>query len=299
MMEDAQRRYPGAIWSLSIGWGCDKLITAADLAPIRAALSSRTCQRHHRIRRQRGPGRPGMQRRRELVDTAGTRRDRSGRGGLGSGDDRRRRHQPVDRPRRQLGFRTGLVRRPAGAGHRRRSVESVRPPGNGRNTSRWARARTAPDPRHRRGRRPAHRGEVRLPVRQVFAGGGTSLAAPLWAGITAVMDQYLARDTAAGRSATSTRCSTRSRRAHGCPVSGMSDWAPTPWTVDVRPMTWSPDSAHPRSPTSPRICWRSRGRGSGSDERRDRRTPARRACTAATAAAPCRPVPSAGSAAPT
>ena len=38
MMEDAQRRYPGAIWSLSIGWGCDKLITTADLAPIRAAL---------------------------------------------------------------------------------------------------------------------------------------------------------------------------------------------------------------------------------------------------------------------
>ena len=31
MMEDADQRYPGAIWSFSIGWGCDKLITAADL----------------------------------------------------------------------------------------------------------------------------------------------------------------------------------------------------------------------------------------------------------------------------
>lgn len=38
MMEDADRRYPGAVWSLSIGWGCDKLITAADLVPVRAAL---------------------------------------------------------------------------------------------------------------------------------------------------------------------------------------------------------------------------------------------------------------------
>jgi kumamolisin len=39
MMEDADRRYPGAVWSFSIGWGCDKLITAADLVPVRAALS--------------------------------------------------------------------------------------------------------------------------------------------------------------------------------------------------------------------------------------------------------------------
>ena len=40
MMLDVHRRYPGAIWSLSIGWACDKLLTAADLAPIRAALAT-------------------------------------------------------------------------------------------------------------------------------------------------------------------------------------------------------------------------------------------------------------------
>ena len=40
MMEEADRKYPGAVWSFSIGWGCDKLITAADLAPARAALSN-------------------------------------------------------------------------------------------------------------------------------------------------------------------------------------------------------------------------------------------------------------------
>ncbi len=39
MMRDADRRYPGAVWSFSIGWGCDKLITAADLVPVRAALA--------------------------------------------------------------------------------------------------------------------------------------------------------------------------------------------------------------------------------------------------------------------
>lgn len=40
MMEDAHRRYPGAVWSLSIGWACDRLLTAADLAPIRSALAA-------------------------------------------------------------------------------------------------------------------------------------------------------------------------------------------------------------------------------------------------------------------
>ena len=40
LMDEADRRYPGAVWSFSIGWGCDKLITAADLAPVRSALRS-------------------------------------------------------------------------------------------------------------------------------------------------------------------------------------------------------------------------------------------------------------------
>lgn len=40
MFDEASRRYPGAVWSLSIGWGCDKLVTAADLAPIRAAVAA-------------------------------------------------------------------------------------------------------------------------------------------------------------------------------------------------------------------------------------------------------------------
>ena len=39
MLEDTDRRFPGAVWSFSIGWGCDKLLTAADLQPVRSALA--------------------------------------------------------------------------------------------------------------------------------------------------------------------------------------------------------------------------------------------------------------------
>ncbi|MDT5019203.1 MAG: kumamolisin [Mycobacterium sp.] len=38
MFEETDRQFPGAVWSLSIGWGCDALVTAADLAPIQSAL---------------------------------------------------------------------------------------------------------------------------------------------------------------------------------------------------------------------------------------------------------------------
>jgi kumamolisin len=38
-MEDTERQFPGAVWNFSIGWGCDKLVTAADLAPVRSALA--------------------------------------------------------------------------------------------------------------------------------------------------------------------------------------------------------------------------------------------------------------------
>lgn len=40
LFEKTDRDFPGAIWSLSIGWGCDKLTTAADLAPVRSALTT-------------------------------------------------------------------------------------------------------------------------------------------------------------------------------------------------------------------------------------------------------------------
>jgi kumamolisin len=39
MFEEVDRQFPGAVWSVSIGWACDKLLTAADLVPVRAALA--------------------------------------------------------------------------------------------------------------------------------------------------------------------------------------------------------------------------------------------------------------------
>ncbi|MCW1959571.1 MAG: S53 family peptidase, partial [Mycobacterium sp.] len=40
LMESVDQRFPGAVWSFSIGWGCDRVFTAADFAPVRAALAA-------------------------------------------------------------------------------------------------------------------------------------------------------------------------------------------------------------------------------------------------------------------
>lgn len=39
MFDDAAQRFPASVWSLSIGWGCEALVNAADVAPVRAALA--------------------------------------------------------------------------------------------------------------------------------------------------------------------------------------------------------------------------------------------------------------------
>src|SRR4029077_3840389 len=40
LFESVDRDFPGAVWSLSIGWGCEALLKAADLAPVEAALAT-------------------------------------------------------------------------------------------------------------------------------------------------------------------------------------------------------------------------------------------------------------------
>ena len=44
MFDSVDRQFPGAVWSLSIGWGCEKIVTATDLKPVQAAL--RRAQAH-------------------------------------------------------------------------------------------------------------------------------------------------------------------------------------------------------------------------------------------------------------
>jgi kumamolisin len=40
MFDEADRQFPGAVWSLSIGWGCEAMVNATDLAPVRTALAN-------------------------------------------------------------------------------------------------------------------------------------------------------------------------------------------------------------------------------------------------------------------
>lgn len=39
MFDTAAEKYPNSVWSLSIGWGCEALYTVTDIAPVRAALA--------------------------------------------------------------------------------------------------------------------------------------------------------------------------------------------------------------------------------------------------------------------
>ena len=38
LFDSVDRQFPGAVWSLSIGWGCDAIATAVDLKPVRSAI---------------------------------------------------------------------------------------------------------------------------------------------------------------------------------------------------------------------------------------------------------------------
>ena len=97
MFDDAARQYPGSVWSLSIGWGCEALVTAADVAPVRTALANA----HRRgiavfdasgdtggLECKGGPG---------LVVGAGPRRRRGRHRRVAAGDHLRRRYHAVDR----------------------------------------------------------------------------------------------------------------------------------------------------------------------------------------------------------
>ena len=190
MMDDAESHYPGAVWSFSIGWGCDRLITAADLAPVRAALTAANkagttafnasgdlagleCKGGDDWSSPPGPDQIGLDSVAslpEMTAVGGTRLSTDEGGNwlaeqawydvplvLGSG-----------------GGVSSLFARPTwqqdlyvGRGEGRRlspDVSAVSDPSTG----------------------------VKFVFRQaIFSGGGTSMAAPLWAGMAAVLNQYL------------------------------------------------------------------------------------------------------------
>ncbi|MBB2989102.1 kumamolisin [Mycolicibacterium iranicum] len=200
MLEDTDRRFPGAVWSFSIGWGCDKLITAADLAPVRSAL--RTAQSHGTTAYNASGDLAGMECRGgqdwssvpseqdigldsiaslpEMTSVGGTTLSTDADGGWVS---------------EQTWFDVPLSQGTGGGV----STLFELPP--------WQRVAAASVPRERNtGMRmtpdvaavadPFTGVKIVLNGR-VVVGGGTSQSAPIWAGLTAVMNQYLLENNGA------------------------------------------------------------------------------------------------------
>lgn len=188
MMDDAEIRFPGAVWSFSIGWGCDKLITAADLEPVRTALRAAhgegttsfnasgdlaglECKGGENWSTPPGPDEIGL-------DAVASVPEMTDVGGTGLSTDVEgtwlSEQSWFDVPISQGtgGGVSNLFDRPEWQGQ-------LKVPGQQRLTPDIS---AVADP---------ETGVKFVFNRAVFAGGGTSLAAPIWAGITAVLDQYL------------------------------------------------------------------------------------------------------------
>ena len=193
LMEAADRRYPGAVWSFSIGWGCDKIATAADLLPVRSALSAAMrhgttafnasgdlagleCKGGHNWSSPPAPDDVGLDSVAslpEMTDVGGT-------------------TLSTDAEGRWLGEQSWFspaISQGTGGG-----VSNLfeRPP--------WqSELRVAAPPGRRLTPDIAAVADPYTGVRIVFkrqhvVGGGTSLAAPIWAGLTALMNEYLVRN---------------------------------------------------------------------------------------------------------
>ena len=219
MFAEADRRFPGAVWSFSIGWGCDKLITAADLAPARSALA--TAQSHGTSAFNASGDLAGLECKGgdDWSSPPGDADVGSGLAGVAAGDDRRRRDDTVHRRRGPMARRAGLVRRAAVGRHRRRGVQPVRPPRLAARGDARPGSRPSVDPRCGRGGRSVHRcahrvqGDTTRRRRDVTVGtdlgraGGGDESVP-------------ARQRRPADRRLSTRSCTASRRAHRCRPSG-------------------------------------------------------------------------------
>ncbi|WP_183506417.1 MULTISPECIES: protease pro-enzyme activation domain-containing protein [unclassified Mycolicibacterium] len=190
LMQSVDRQFPGAIWSLSIGWGCDRMITAADLAPIRGAIATALahgttvfdasgdlagleCKRGHDWAAPPGPADVGLDAVASLPEVTSV-------GGT---------TLSTDENYRWLGeqaWSDGPLTQGSGGG-----VSSLfdRPPWQSAvtNTTNTVR-RLTPDVS---AVADNSTGAVIVQNQRLVVGGGTSMAAPIWAGIAAVMNQFL------------------------------------------------------------------------------------------------------------
>lgn len=190
MMQAADRDFPGAVWSLSIGWGCDKLVTAADLAPVRSAVAAAQdrgttvfdaagdmagleCKSNRDWSAPPGPDDVGLDAVAsipEITNVGGTTLS-------ADGDGRWISEQAwFDVPLSQgtSGGVSNLFDRPTW----QKGVDLAK--GSGRRLTPDVAAVADPD-----------NGVEIVFGGQWMAGGGTSMSAPIWAGLAAVMNQYL------------------------------------------------------------------------------------------------------------
>ncbi|MGV0813247.1 S53 family peptidase [Mycolicibacterium boenickei] len=221
MLEAADRQFPGAVWSFSIGWGCDKLLTAADLAPVRSALATAhthgttafnasgdlagfECRGGQDWSSPPGPddiGLDSVASLPEITNVGGTTLSTTADGNWLA---------------EQAWFDVPLSQGTGGGV----SALFDRPD--------WQRGLSAPDDGGAQKRLTPDIAAVADPFTgvkivlngQLLVGGGTSQAAPLWAGIAAVMNQYL---TANGGHALGDLNPSLYRIARGAPLPAFRD----------------------------------------------------------------------------
>jgi kumamolisin len=190
LMQSVDRQFPGAIWTLSIGWGCDRMITAADLAPIRGAISTALshgttvfdasgdlagleCKRGHDWSAPPGPADVGLDAVASLPEVTNV-------GGTTLSTDENYRWLS------EQAWSDGPLTQGSGGG-----VSSLfdRPPWqSGISSTTNTVRRLTPDVA---AVADNSTGAVIVQHQQLVVGGGTSQAAPIWAGIAAVMNQFL------------------------------------------------------------------------------------------------------------
>lgn len=191
MLQDADHRYPGAVWSFSIGWGCDKLVTAADLAPVRAALVA--AQRHGTVAFDASGDLAGLEckggqawstppgRDQIGLDAVASLPEMTNVGGTTLSTDptgRRLSEQAWFNPPLSLGTGGGessLFKRPPW-----QSRSNV--PGTSVGMRQTPDIAAVADP---------YTGVKVVFNRRTVIGGGTSVSAPIWAGFAAMINQYL------------------------------------------------------------------------------------------------------------
>lgn len=195
LMNSVDSRYPGAIWSFSIGWGCDRLFTEADFAPVRDALAKAI--RHGTTAFNATGDLAGMECKRGENWSAPPHPDDVGVDAVASlpemtaiGGTKLSTDEQGQWLSEQSWYNTPLILGTAGGASTLFARPSWQTVGIG---TELPNQRLVPD--------VSAVSDPSTGVRIVFdgevmVGGGTSQAAPIWAGLTALMNEHLRADGA-------------------------------------------------------------------------------------------------------